>query len=94
MPVELNISQIFDISDLTEYYEGVIEDEVTKAQWSIATTTSATKEIEEIMSSRIGRSTRNRTYEEYLVKRKGTPMEDSSWLVREKIDRLDFPLTT
>ena len=56
--------------------------------------TSDTKEIEEILDSRFGRSIRNKTYEEYLGKWKGRPVEDSSWLAREEVDRLHFPLNT
>ena len=52
------------------------------------------KEIEEILDSHIGKSTRNITYEEYLVKWKGRPVEDSSWLAREEVDHLGFPLNT
>ena len=90
----LNISLVFNISDLTKYYEGGDSDEVTDIQWSIPTATSDTKEIEEILDSRVSRSTRNRTYKEYLVKWKGRPVEDSSWLAREEVDCLGFPLNT
>ena len=79
---------------MIEFYEGGDSDEVVDIQWSIPTATSDTKEIEEILDSRIGRSTRNRTYEEYLVKWKGRPVEDSSWLAREEVDHLGFPLNT
>ena len=54
----------------------------------------ATNEIKEILDSRVGRSTRNRTYEEYLVKWKGRPVEDSSWLGREEVNHLGFSLNT
>jgi hypothetical protein len=94
LPSELNISPVFNISDLTEYHEGGVEDEITAAQWSIPAGSSDTKEIEDILDSRVGRSTRNRTYEEYLVKWKGRPIEDSSWLTREEVNRLGFPLHT
>jgi hypothetical protein len=94
LPAELNISPVFNISDLTEFYEGGDEDEVADVQWGIPAATSETKEIEEILDSRVGRSTRNRTYEEYLVKWMGRPVEDSSWLTRAEVDRLGFPLDT
>ena len=77
---ELNISLVFNIFDLTEYYEGGDGDEVAKVQWSILAASLATKEIEEILDSRVGKSTRNRTYEEYLVKWNGRLVEDSSWI--------------
>ena len=52
------------------------------------------KEIEEILNSHVGKSTKNRTYEEYLVKWKGRLVRDSSWLAREEVESLGFPLNT
>ena len=52
------------------------------------------KEIEAILDSHVGRSIRNKTYKEYLVKWKGRLVEDSSWLARKEVDHLDFPLNT
>ena len=54
----------------------------------------ATKEIEEILDSHVGKSTKNKTYEEYLVKRKGRPFADSSWLAKEKVNHLGFLVNT
>ena len=92
LPIELNISPVFNISDLIEYYEGGDGDEVAEAQWSIPATSSATKEIKEIIDNCVGKSTRNKTYEDYLVQWKGRLVEDSSWLVREEFNHLVFPL--
>ena len=94
LPLELDISLVFNILDLIEYHEGGVEDEITTTQWSIPATSSDTKEIEDILDSRVGRSTRNKTYEEYLVKWKGWLVEDSSWLTKEEVDQLGFPLHT
>ena len=77
---------------MIEFYEGGDCDEVIDIQWSIPTATLDKKEIEEILDSRVGRSTRNKTYEEYLVKWKGRLVEDSSWLAREEVNHLIFPL--
>ena len=74
LPAELNTSPIFNILDLKKYYEGGDGDEVVEAQWSILAANLATKEIAEILDSRIGKSTRNKNYEEYLVKWKGRPI--------------------
>ena len=82
LPVELNISLVFNILDLTEYYEGVDSNEVADIQWSILVATSDTKEIEEIFNSHVCRITSNITSKEHLVKWKGRPIEDSSWLER------------
>ena len=79
---------------MIEYYEGDDGDEDVEAQWSIPETTLATKEIEEILDNHVRKSTRNKTYEEYLVKWKGRPVEDSSWLARKEVNHLGFPLNT
>ena len=73
---------------------GVDSDEVVDIQWSIPVATLDTKEIEEIVDSLVGRSTRNRTYKEYLVKWKGRPIEGSPWLAQEEVDCLGFLLNT
>ena len=52
--VELNISLVFNILDLKEYYEGGDGDEVVEVQWSIPITSLATTEIN-ILDSRIGK---------------------------------------
>ena len=77
LPIELNILPVFNISNLIKYYEGGDGDEVTEVQWSIPVSNSATKEIEEILDSCVGKHTRNKTYEENLVKWTGRPIEDS-----------------
>ena len=64
VPAKLNISPIFNILYLIEFYEGGDGDEVTDIQWSILIATSNTKEIEAVLDGHIGKSTRNRTYEE------------------------------
>ena len=78
MSVELNISPVISISNLIEFYEGGDGDEVADIQWSILVATPNKKEIEDVLDSLVGRSTRNKTHEEYLVKWKGRLVEDSS----------------
>ena len=94
LPVELNISPLFNILDLIEFYEGGDGDKVTDIQWIISVAMSNTKEIEKILDNHVGKSTRNRTYKEYLVKWKGRIVKGSSWLAREEVDCLGFPLNT
>lgn len=67
---------MFNILDLKEYHEGSIEDEIEEHNG---------------LDSHAGRSTRNMQYEEYLVKWKGRPIEDSSWLSKAKVDHNGFP---
>ena len=94
LPTELNISPIFNISDLTEYYEGGDGDEVGEEHWSVPATSLVTKEIEEILDNHVEKGTRNKTYEKYLVKWKGKLVKDSSWIEKEKVTNLDFLLNT
>ena len=94
LPIELNISLVFNILYLLEYYEEGDGDEVAEAQWGFPTASLATKEIEEFLDSHVGKSTKNRTYEEHLVKWKGQPIEDSSWLAKKEVNHLGFPLNT
>ena len=56
--------------------------------------TSKKEEIEEILDSRVGRSTKNRQYEEYLVKWNRRPIEDSTWISVVEVSHLGFPLAT
>ena len=91
MHVELNISPVLNISYLKKFYEGGDGDEVVDVQWSISASTSNTKEIEIVLDNCVGRSTRNKTYEEYLVKCKGRLVEDSSWLASKEVNCLGFP---
>ena len=63
-------------------------------QWSVPVESLATKEIKEILDSHVGKSTRNKNYEEYFIKWKGRLVEDSSWLAREEVNHLCFPINT
>ena len=65
----IHISPIFNIADLTEYHDDGIDEWLMLEPCPIPT--SKKEEIEEILDSHVGRSTRNRKYEEYLVKWKG-----------------------
>ena len=68
-PDGIYISPIFNIVDLTKYHDDGADEDLMLEPCVIPT--SKEEEIEEIMDSHVGRSTRNRKYEEYLVKWKG-----------------------
>ena len=66
LPDGIHIFPIFNIADLTEYHDDGINEGLMLEPCPIPT--SKKEEIEEILDSRVGRSTRNQQYEEYLVK--------------------------
>ena len=65
----IQISPIFNIADLTEYHDDGANEELVLEPCPIPA--SKKEEIEDILDHRVGRSTRNKQYEEYLVKWKG-----------------------
>ena len=73
LPDGIHISPIFNIVDLTKYHDDGVDERLMFEPCPIPT---SNEEIEEILDSRVGKSTRNRQYEEYLVKWKGWPIED------------------
>ena len=66
LPDGIHISPIFNIVDLTKYHDDGVDEGLMLEPCPIPT--SKKEEIEEILDSCVGRSTRNRQYEEYLVK--------------------------
>ena len=90
LPDGIHISPIFNIADLTEYHDDGADDEPVLEPCPIPA--SKKEEIEDILDHRVGRSTRNRQYEEYLVKWKGRPIEDSTWISGAEVSHLGFPL--
>ena len=58
----IKISPIFNIADLIEYHDDVVDEELMLEPCPIPI--SMKEEIEEILGSHVGQSTRNRQYEE------------------------------
>ena len=69
LPDGIHISRILNIVDLTKYHDDGADEGLTLEPCPIPT--SKKEEIEEILDNHVGRITRNRQYEEYLVKWKG-----------------------
>ena len=45
------------------------------------------KEVEAVLEKRVSKRTRGHVYFQYLVKCKGQPMEDTSWLTTIKLQK-------
>ena len=69
LPDGIHIPPIFIFLDLIEYHDDGADEELMLEPCPIPT--SKKEEIEEILDSQVGKSSRNRHYEEYLVKWKG-----------------------
>ena len=63
LPDGIHISPIFNISDLTKYHDEGADEELMLEPCQIPTFVK--EEIEEILDSHVGQSTKNRQYEEY-----------------------------
>ena len=69
----IHISYIFNTIDLTKYPDDGVDEGSMLEPCPIPT---SKEEIEEILDSCVGKSTRNRQYEEYLVMWKGRSIEE------------------
>ena len=80
LPNDMDISPIFNISDLYKYHE--LEDEVVVSDDHPK---KQIEEVEQILDQRVGKRTRGKYYYEYLVKWKNRPIEDASWISQSKL---------
>jgi hypothetical protein len=89
LPDDVGISPIFNISDLYPYREDDTErsEGQENIQWEKKMPVAEKPQMEKIVDERIGKKTRRKTYFEYLVKWKGHPIEDASWVNEADIQK-------
>jgi hypothetical protein len=89
LPKDVGISPIFNISDLYPYREDGTKGSKDKKeiQWEKEMPVAEKPQMEKIVDRRIGKKTRRKTYFEYLVKWKGHPIEDVSWVNEADIQK-------
>jgi hypothetical protein len=85
----VGISPIFNISDMYPYREDDTKEseDQKEIQWEKQMPVAEKPQMEKIIDQRIGKKTRRKTYLEYLVKWKGHPIEDASWVNEADIQK-------
>jgi hypothetical protein len=89
LPDDVGISPIFNISDMYPYSEDEAREtkDQKEIQWENQMPIAENPQMEKINDERIGEKTRRKTYFEYLVKWKGHPVEDASWVNEADIQK-------
>jgi hypothetical protein len=81
LPEDVGISPIFNISEMYPYREHDKGSEYHKEiQWENQMHVVENTQKENIIDQRASKKTKRKTYFEYLVKWKGHPIEDASWV--------------
>ena len=81
LPNDMDIFPIFNIADFYKYHE--LEDEVVVPD---DYPKKKIEEVEQILDQRVGKRTREKVYDEYLVKWKNKPIEDAIWISQSELD--------
>ncbi|GFS35265.1 hypothetical protein Acr_00g0038710 [Actinidia rufa] len=91
LPKDMGISNVFNIEDLTRYTGHVGNDVATDPSVSLPPSKHLKEAIKDVVDHKIV-STRHGGYQKYLVKWKGRPLSDCTWITNDEFQRPDTDL--
>ena len=103
LPPNIGISPIFNVADLFPYHSQAKDDSVVQPErdtqfgdssWKKQLPSAQSHEIEGILSTQVAKKTCGKEYLCYLIKWRGRPMEDSSWLDATQIRKAGYLVGT
>ncbi|XP_059074855.1 uncharacterized protein LOC131874917 [Cryptomeria japonica] len=99
LPSDIGLSPIYNLADIYAY-KNVVHDVGVAGYVDPPTPymmedvlSQPTSEIEYIADKRVRKETRRQTYYEFLVKWKGKPLEDATWMTEEAIKMIGVTLS-
>ena len=94
LPSDLGISPIFNVQDLVAYKgdSSQISLDVHEDLEPALAPTNNKLEVEKVLDSRLKKSTRHKVYMEHLIKWKGKPTSEATWVAEADFKKLGIPL--
>ena len=99
LPFDLQISPIFNVSDIYPFKDSSVQieetisgEDVPFVYWKGQSPQKEQPQIKVILDKRISKNTINKDYFQYLVKWKGQPYEDATWMIKLEISKYNVNL--
>lgn len=94
LPSNLGISPIFNVQDLVAYKgdPSQISPNVHEDLEPASAPTNSKLEVEQVLDSRVKKTTRHKVYMEHLIKWKEKPVLEATWVAETKFKKVGIPL--
>ncbi|GLJ23436.1 hypothetical protein SUGI_0443580 [Cryptomeria japonica] len=98
LPKDMALSPIFNVVDLVQYKETLLEEyrrvsEVSQALSDLPLPPTTMPQAEKVLDSRVLKKTRHTTYMEHLIKWKRLPTYKATWVPEANFSKLGIPLS-